>query len=65
MATGKPIVVFGSGGSRPGACRLIRDIEKAEPGSWDLLGFVAEWSPDEAACDALGVPFLGTSRGRA
>ena len=59
MATGKPIVVFGSGGSGRELAGLIRDIEKAEPGSWDLLGFVADWSPDEAARDALGLPYLG------
>lgn len=59
MAARTPIVVFGAGGFGREVVVLLRDIERAEPGSWELIGFVDDAVPNLALCSALGVPYLG------
>lgn len=59
MAAVAPIVVVGAGGFGREVVVLLRDIERARPGSWDLLGFVDDAVPNMGLCDSLGVPYLG------
>lgn len=60
MTTRTPIVVFGAGGFGREVAVLLRDIERAEPGTWQLLGFVDDSVPNLALCEALDVPYLGS-----
>lgn len=59
MAAAAPIVVFGAGGFGREVVVLLRDIERAHPGSWDLLGLVDDAVPNLGLCDSLGVAYLG------
>lgn len=59
MSAGTPIVIFGAGGFGREVAVLIRDINKASPGTWNLLGFVDDRVPDLDLCQALGVAYLG------
>lgn len=59
MAARAPIVVFGAGGFGREVVVLLRDIERAEPGRWELIGFVDDALPNLDLCNALGVPYLG------
>ena len=59
MGAPTPIVVFGAGGFGREVVVLLRDIERAHPGRWDLLGFVDDSVPNLELCGALDVAYLG------
>jgi sugar O-acyltransferase (sialic acid O-acetyltransferase NeuD family) len=53
------LLIFGAGGHAREAAQIVADINVAAPGTWQLLGFVAE--PDAASANPqrLPAPFLG------
>lgn len=59
MTTRTPIIVFGAGGFGREVVVLLRDIERKDPGSWEVLGFVDDAVPNLSLCQALGVAYLG------
>ena len=59
MAARSPIVVFGAGGFGREIVVLLRDIERTDPGRWELIGFVDDAVPNLDLCNALGVTYLG------
>ncbi len=62
MTAPTPIVVFGAGGFGREVVVLLRDIQRADEGQWELLGFVDDAVPDLTLCEALGVTYLGDRR---
>ena len=59
MSVPAPIVIFGAGGFGREVAVLVRDIEAAHPGTWDLLGFLDDSLPDSARLEALNLRYLG------
>lgn len=59
MSGAKPIVVVGAGGFGREVVMLLRDVERASPGSWDLLGVIDDAPTHLERCEAIGVPYLG------
>lgn len=53
------MVIVGTGGSGRETYALLRDVEKAHPGTWACHGFLGLGLPDEALLELLGAPFLG------
>lgn len=56
---GQDIVIVGTGGSGRETYALLRDIERAQPGTWTFRGFLGLDTPDEATLARLGTDFLG------
>lgn len=59
MSKATPLAIFGAGGFGREVATLVRDIEKAQPDTWDILGFLDDSRPDIEKLKALGLPFLG------
>ncbi len=59
MGAPTPIVVFGAGGMGREIVVLLRDLEREQPGTWNLLGFVDDALPNLDRCKSLGVAYLG------
>lgn len=55
----RPIAIFGAGGFGREVAMLVRDIENATPGTWELLGFMDDVLPDMSKLEALDLPYLG------
>ncbi len=56
-----PLIVIGAGGHGRETVSLVRDLESANPDTWDLRGVIADECPDCALLDALGTAWLGTT----
>jgi len=56
----QPIVIVGTGGSGRETFALLRDMERATPGTWDFRGFLGLETPQESLRGRLGMPFLGS-----
>lgn len=54
-----PLAIFGAGGFGREVAILVRDIERANPGTFDLLGFMDDSEPEIARVEALGLRYLG------
>lgn len=59
---GRDIVVLGAGGLGREVLCLIRDINRAFPGTWNFLGFVAGEPPDPASLGRISARYLGSDR---
>jgi sugar O-acyltransferase (sialic acid O-acetyltransferase NeuD family) len=56
----QPLIIVGTGGSGRETLALLRDIEEANPGTWDFQGFIGLKPPNLDLLDRLGARFLGT-----
>ena len=58
----KPLLIFGASGHAREVAQLVHDINQAQPGSWQLLGFMAD--PQAVALNPkpLPAPLLGNSQ---
>ena len=56
----QPLIIVGTGGSGRETLALLRDIEAANPGTWDFQGFIGVEPPNLDLLDRLGARFLGT-----
>lgn len=52
-----PLILFGAGGHAREVAQLVRDINQAQPGSWQLLGFMAD--PGAAPGNPMPLPAPG------
>ena len=57
-----PLILFGAGGHAREVAQLVRDINHAQPGTWQLIGFIAD--PEAVALNPkpLPAPWLGSSQ---
>jgi sugar O-acyltransferase (sialic acid O-acetyltransferase NeuD family) len=53
------LIIFGAGGHAREVAQIVADINLAAPGTWKLLGFVAEPGAASARPQPLPAPFLG------
>lgn len=53
------LVIFGAGGHAREVAQLVVDINHAQPGRWNLLGFVADHQPPASHAKPLPAPLLG------
>lgn len=58
----KPLLIFGASGHAREVAQLVHDINQAQPGSWQLLGFMAD--PQAVALNPKPLPasLLGNSQ---
>lgn len=56
---GRPLVIYGAGGFGRDVLQVVRDINDARPGTWDLVGFVVD---EEFISASLiqGLPVFGS-----
>lgn len=57
---GRDLVIVGTGGSGREHFCVVRDINGAYPGTWNLLGFVASEAPPAGLLEPLGSTYLGS-----
>ena len=57
-----PLILFGAGGHAREVAQLVRDINQAQPGSWQLLGFMADPGAAPGNPMPLPAPWLGDSQ---
>ena len=55
------LIIFGAGGHAREVAQIVVDINQAVPGTWQLLGFMAEPGAASAHPRPLPAPFLGYS----
>ena len=57
-----PLLIFGAGGHAREVAQIVHDINQAQPGSWQLLGFMAD--PQAVALNPKPLPasLLGNSQ---
>lgn len=57
-----PLILFGAGGHAREVAQVVHDINHAQPGTWQLLGFMAD--PEAVASNPkpLPAPLLGNSQ---
>ena len=57
-----PLLIFGAGGHAREVAQIVHDINQAQPGSWHLLGFMAD--PQAVALHPKPLPasLLGNSQ---
>lgn len=53
------LVIFGAGGHAREVAQLVVDINHAQPGRWNLLGFVADLQSSACHAKPLPAPLLG------
>jgi sugar O-acyltransferase (sialic acid O-acetyltransferase NeuD family) len=56
-----PLILFGAGGHAREIAQVVRDINAAQPGTWQLLGFMADPHATTVQPRSLPAPFLGSS----
>ena len=54
-----PLIIVGAGGHAREVAQLVADINQAQPGQWNLLGFVADLQAANRQPKALPAPLLG------
>lgn len=57
-----PIFLFGAGGHAREVAQVVRDINQARPGTWQLLGFMADAQAQARLPRPLPAPFLDNSQ---
>lgn len=57
-----PLIIFGAGGHAREVAQIVGDINQAQPGTWQLLGFMAEPHASPIRPHPLPAPFLGHPR---
>ena len=56
-----PLLIFGAGGHAREVAQIVHDINQAQPGSWHLLGFMADPQAVALHPKPLPAPLLGNS----
>lgn len=56
-----PLILFGAGGHAREIAQVVRDINRAQPGTWQLLGFMADTHAATVSPPSLLAPYLGNS----
>jgi sugar O-acyltransferase (sialic acid O-acetyltransferase NeuD family) len=56
-----PLLIFGASGHAREVAQVVHDINKAQPGSWQLLGFMADPQALALHPKPLPAPLLGNS----
>lgn len=56
------LVIFGMGGHAREVAQLVADINQAQPGRWNLLGFVADPQATTQIVKPLPAPLLGDAQ---
>lgn len=54
-----PLILFGAGGHAREVAQVVGDINQVHPGTWQLLGFMAEPHAASIQPQPLPAPFLG------
>lgn len=57
-----PLLIFGAGGHAREVAQVVHDINQARPGSWQLLGFMADPQAVALHTKPLPAPLLGSSQ---
>ena len=57
-----PLILFGAGGHAREVAQVVHDINHTQPGTWQLLGFMADSQSSALNPKPLPAPFLGNSQ---
>lgn len=57
-----PLLIFGASGHAREVAQIVHDINQAQPGSWHLLGFMADPQAMALHPKPLPAPLLGSSQ---
>lgn len=57
-----PLLIFGAGGHAREVAQVVHDINQAQPGSWQLLGFMTDPQGEPLHPMPLPAPLLGSSQ---
>lgn len=57
-----PLILFGAGGHAREVAQIVHDINRVQPGTWQLLGFMADPQSEPSNLKALPAPLLGSSQ---
>lgn len=55
----RPLVIYGAGGFGRDVLQVVRDINEAQPGAWDLVGFLVD-EEFVSASSVQGLPVVGS-----